>query len=115
MYVIEAVIRAGNITDSHFQNNTTHIIPAERCTWQQRYPTLAIPAIPANPGATPPVVGQPGVPSSPNYQIFDVYFILGNGTQVLLDATTGTGDDRRINELRLGYISKTGRFVAITA
>ena len=87
MYVIEVDVRAGNITNLHFENNETHIVPAERCLWRQRQ--------------------QVG---TSNYEIFDVYFVRGDGTQVQLSGGTGA----TANVLRLGYISKTGRFVGMT-
>ena len=87
MYVIEVQVRAGNITGLHIENNQTHIFPADRCTWVQN----------------PDTDGR-------GYFINDVVFFTGDAAGVELNGGSGA----TTNKTRLGYIGKTGRFVAIT-
>ena len=90
MYVIEANIRAGNITNAGLVANNIYYLPADRCFWQQ---------------------GE----VDNGYVISDVHYNSGlaaGGTTGPITLAGGTGVTE--NLFRLGYIGKSGRFVAIT-
>ena len=87
MYVIQLQVRAGDITGLSYTNNTTHILPADRCSWRQD----------ADPNG--------------GYFITDVFFYSGADTDGIL---VSAGSGATTNKTTLGYIGKSGRFTGIT-
>ena len=95
MYVIELQVRAGAISTLGFANNTTHILPADRCSWSVVTDAEA---------ATPTSSGSLG------YSVNNVIFYTGHAAGVSVEGGTGA----TANVTRLGYIGKSGRFVPIS-
>ena len=95
MYVIELQVRAGAISTLGFNNNTTHILPADRCSWS---------VVPESTAATSTQSGGAG------YGINNVIFYTGHAAGVSVEGGSGA----TANLTRLGYIGKTGRFVPIS-
>ena len=67
MYVIQAVIRDGNITGASLVNNTTTYLPADRCHWRQEQ-----------------------VAGTSNYRITNVHYTNGSEAPVNLAGTDNT-------------------------
>ena len=108
MYMVEVTQRAGNISALNFPNNETHYLPADRCTWRQR---------PAGAMNTSSAMGALSyIPDgTSNYEIYDVEFYPGNSAPgITISGGSITADPPTNNITRLGYIGKSGRFVAMT-
>lgn len=90
MYVIQYYNKTGSTVASAFDNDTTHYIPADMCAFQ----TVAT--------------------SGGGYELSRVIFFGGNAAGVDLTPLADDNNNATYAEATLGYMGKSGRFVAIT-
>ena len=90
MYVIRIDVTTNTATGGFtYAAGTQHVFPADRCTWVQ------------NQTAT-------------GYRVDDVGFYGLGANAAVFDTPSITGGSNNASNIVLGYIGKTGRFVAIS-